>query len=465
MTLLKSVIQIYLCLMFCLTALLTSPVAKGTPEAKPHCKPKNCIIPKSNEERSEYINLAETMLAPPGKDRSLLAGPKPDSIPFKISPNGERQIECTFIEPKTDDALNGKSPKFDCEIRDGSKNRKLRVKYQNPKLNDGNQSIEPNEGIWGETLATRLLWAMGFAADAVYPAKVICKNCPPMPWLYLQVRQNSADLEFNVSQCEFSKKENAEDATSGPETDAQCQLAAETLNPANRMILEIPDAVIEVKSDFRKIEQHDHQGWSWDEFDTVTEKIHSPNSLRAQRDALALVATFIQHADNKAEQQRLVCLDSKSEDTHCSQPLLMLQDVGMTFGAGVLKVVPEPGMARSEISKLHRAAKSQSTASLKGFRSAPIWSDNSQCITDLRYKPNTGAPANKKISEAGRKLFVQRMALLTEKDLTDLFTVANIERRSEKISDGGNERLVTVSDWVNAFQTKFNEIQNHVCPE
>ena len=35
-----------------------------------------------------------------------------------------------------------------------------------------------NGEVFGEVLATRLLWALGFSADRMYPVNVICRGCP-----------------------------------------------------------------------------------------------------------------------------------------------------------------------------------------------------------------------------------------------------------------------------------------------
>ena len=35
-----------------------------------------------------------------------------------------------------------------------------------------------NGEVYGEVLATRLLWVLGFGADAMYPVNVICRGCP-----------------------------------------------------------------------------------------------------------------------------------------------------------------------------------------------------------------------------------------------------------------------------------------------
>ena len=50
--------------------------------------------------------------------------------------------------------------------------------------------------------------------------------------------------------------------------------------------------------------------------------------------SLKLLAVFLQHTDTKTEQQRLLCVDEPDLEhpQRCQQPLLMLDDVGLTFG-------------------------------------------------------------------------------------------------------------------------------------
>ena len=59
----------------------------------------------------------------------------------------------------------------------------------------------------------------------------------------------------------------------------------------------------------------------------------SGGAPKAQRDALKLLAVFIQHTDTKPEQQRMLCLDQGPRSRGaCNRPFMMLNDVGVTFG-------------------------------------------------------------------------------------------------------------------------------------
>ena len=63
----------------------------------------------------------------------------------------------------SDKALAGQSPKFACVAAGDD----LKVKF-------GGDNAE----VYAEVAATRLLWALGFGADRMYPVRVVCRGCP-----------------------------------------------------------------------------------------------------------------------------------------------------------------------------------------------------------------------------------------------------------------------------------------------
>jgi hypothetical protein len=89
----------------------------------------------------------------------LRAGPPgSDALPL------DETLRCTYVETK----LTGSSRKFDCAI---GKSDVAKVKYG---ANNGE--------VVGSVLASRLLWALGFGADRVYPVRVTCQGCSSDPW-------------------------------------------------------------------------------------------------------------------------------------------------------------------------------------------------------------------------------------------------------------------------------------------
>ena len=384
---------------------------------------KSCIVPSSDQERSDLIANAVTLVPAKREGRSLIEGPEQKKQKFAF----DQEIRCKFVEPDPTDPPNGKTPKFDCELEIDGKLKDVKVKYENPGRGADGISVERNDGIWGEILSTRLMWALGFPADAVYPVRVVCENCPVRPWAYTVAKLRGLP-------------------------------AAETMP---RRDLYVRDAIIEIKYKARGIERIADQGWSWEEFDSVAR-----GELRAERDALALLAAFIQHVDNKPEQQRLVCLEDDGVEgpgARCSKSALMLQDVGFTFGQGHVPV--SDALAPDEQKRLKSHYRALGTASLRGFAAAPVWSDKKACVTHVAYYSHTGSPANKRVSEAGRRLLAERLSALTDLDLADLFKVARLEHRREMIEEGGTLRVVTSADWIRAFKAKVREVTEHHCPE
>ena len=111
------------------------------------------------EERREAILRAEVWGATDIPALDLLRGPDPE----RGFPRDE-WTPCEYREKK----LTGATPKFDCEVRPGDV---VKVKY-GPR----------NGEVFGEVLATRLFWALGFAADRMYPVRVRCHGCAADPW-------------------------------------------------------------------------------------------------------------------------------------------------------------------------------------------------------------------------------------------------------------------------------------------
>ncbi len=64
-------------------------------------------------------------------------------------------VTCTFVFP--DKPLTGMTPKFQCDL---GKDDVVKVKYG-----------EKNGEVYAEVAASRLLWALGFQADVMYPTQ------------------------------------------------------------------------------------------------------------------------------------------------------------------------------------------------------------------------------------------------------------------------------------------------------
>lgn len=293
-------------------------------------------------------------------------------------------VTCDYKEKET----SGRSPKFTCETSPG---HEVKVKY-GPR----------NAEVFGEVLATRLFWALGFAADRMYPVRVRCRGCPTDP------------------------KE-------GPEVSGDVAV--------------FDPAAIERKLPGRPMETRPDSGWGWSELEDIGPR--AAPGARAQRDALKLLAAFVQHTDNKAANQRLLCPEGMEVGkTGCRSPILMISDLGLTFGhAGLLN-------------------KNTDSVSLVTWMQVPVWKDPARCVAGLKAS-FTGTFSHPKISEAGRAFLAGLLVQLTDAQIRDLFEVARVKRRSDEpssdpVKDGA---LARVDEWVTAFKAKRAQIVDHHCPK
>jgi hypothetical protein len=282
-------------------------------------------------------------------------------------------VTCDYV----DKDLAGHSPKFACAA-DGDD---LKVKF-------GGGNAE----VYAEVAATRLLWALGFGADRMYPVRVVCRGCPDaLPGI---LRANGEKV-FDPA-------------------------AIERKMPGDELE---PDS-----------------SWAWTELDAVDEK-HGGAPL-AHRDALKLLAVFLQHTDSKPEQQRIVCRDG-GQAAGCAQPFMMINDLGLTFGGANLLNANSKAM------------------NLVAWADTPVWKSDVGCVGNLS-KSVTGTLKDPVISEEGRTFLAGLLAQLTDDQITAVFAVARVTlrlRNPENVRSG----FATVGEWVSVFKQKRAEIVQRRC--
>jgi len=297
----------------------------------------------------------------------------------------DQQVTCTYVKP--DKPLSGDTPKFLCDLEGGDV---VKVKYNNGE-------------VYAEVAASRLLWAIGFGAEHMYSVEVTCLDCPIEPWFW------SSERKVDVTKFEI--------------------------------------ASIQRKLEGKEIALPNLEGWAWPELDRVDES--GGGAPRAQRDALKLLAVFLQHSDSKAGNQRFLCLpdgvvkdEAGNED--CKKPFMYIHDVGLTFGKATLL--------------------NNTRVDLAAWQSQPLWKDPRQCVANQK-KSMTGTLVDPRISEAGRKFLADLLVQLSDAQIRDMFTAARIERLEQKIHAPQGERKVTVDDWVQVFKKKRDEVVNQRCPQ
>lgn len=255
-----------------------------------------------------------------------------------------------------------------------------------------------NGEVYAEVAATRLFWALGFGADRMYPVEVTCRNCPIEPWWW-STEKRVAERTYEI-------------------------------------------ASIERRLPGKRIESKDGEGWRWAELDSID--VAAGGAPPAHRDALKLLMVFIQNSDSKPDNQRLTCPpDAVAKDTAgnetCARPFAYVQDLGYAFGEATLF--------------------DTSKNDLQAWEGEPIWKDPAQCVGNLK-KSLVGTLKDPPITEGGRKFLADLLVQLSDKQLTDLFTAARVDRFHRHV-----ERNLPISEWVRVFKKKRDEIVNHRCAD
>jgi hypothetical protein len=327
---------------------------------------------QDSESRDALIARAQVWIPTDIPSMDLRAGP---SGPGAFPPGAT--VTCEYEDTR----LGGASPKFACRISEDDD--ELKVKY----------AYGRNGEVYGEVIASRLLWALGFGADHMYPVRVICRGCPN-------------DIGF------------VRDAVDG-----------RIVDPAS----------IERKMPGRVL----LDDWHWGELDRVDEE--AGGASLAERDALKLLAVLLQHSDSKPDQQRLICVDDVVDDQgRCVTPVMMVHDVGITFGRGnALSQQPRGSVNLAEWSEL------------------PIWKGTEGCVGNLTASVR-GTLRDPVISEEGRQFLADLLTQLSDRQLRDMFEVARVSLRPRNPADS-RSGYPTADEWVAAFAQKRTQIVERRC--
>jgi hypothetical protein len=299
-----------------------------------------------------------------------------------------QSIACKFVL----NTLSGTSPKFDCTLDSGER---IRVKYgRTPE-------------IPSEVASSRLLHALGFGTDNVMLVENIrCYGCPKEPFITMKA------VDFTQAESLYSKLVNYNSYE------------------------DFEWALVERKHAARAIDTDTVEGWAFHELDQIVEA--KGGAPRAHVDALRLMAVFLAHWDNKAENQRLVCLSQQDwpEGGRCEKPLAMMQDLGGSFGPRKVD--------------------------LGGWQSAPIWGNRDTCLATMETLPYHGATFSPvEVTEAGRRQLASLLGQLSDDQIADLFKAARFHKKKSFFTAPARP----VSEWVSAFKSRVRQISDGApCP-
>jgi hypothetical protein len=356
-------------------------------------QPREELKTCSRKSREHYFHQAEVWHPTNIAAANIYLGPKNE-----ISVPPEREVKCFYVESTS--PVVGFTPKFKCRLSDTGEI--VRIKFSRRET-------------LAEIAGTRLLWALGFYTDEMYPIKLRCYGCP--------------------------EKDPAHPAPGEARTE--------------RFFY---DAVMERNFPGDSIEQYEDQGWSWDELEQMENE--SSGSRKAHLGALKLAAVFLQHTDSKRSQQRLGCYSTdivrQFGKQLCSKPVLMIQDLGATFGVG------------------SNTVEASSAMYFKGWSNIPVWNTSKEkeyaskhpgeetCFGNI-LSAGEGGLTDPPISEEGRSFLVKLMSQLSDRQIRDLFRVSRVDKTEEQTVKNGTLAPVTIDDWVDAFKRKRKEIEDKRC--
>jgi hypothetical protein len=332
-------------------------------------EPGNWLLTGSDAalHRRDVLQRAGVRLSIPGTITLARSG-----VDTSATPAGP--LVCRFLS----DEPTGTSAKFNCVLDGGAI---IKVKYNR------------NSEIHAEAAASILLEALGFAADHVRIVPWLrCYGCPRYPFLTTQLLSLAR--------------------------------ATDVLTPHGyeNAYTDFERVAVEDRFDAPAIETESHQGWAWFELPS--------HASQADHDAFRLLATFLAHWDNKAENQRLVCLDGPQPPSteRCARPLLMIQDLGATFGP--------------------------TKANLAEWNGRPIWADRGECLVSMRALPYKGATfPDARIREEGRAQLARQLAAIPDDDVRKLFADARFHEFYSGTDDDKD-----LDRWTAAFRYRADQI-------
>ena len=140
---------------FITLAVLLTCVSAAVQAASPAARAKTASDGPSRDIRAMAIAQAQIWAPTNIAGLDIMSGPDDRrGFPFRAD------VHCDYTNKK----MSGQSPKFSCVI---APDDTVKVKFGGT-----------NGEVYGEVLATRLWWALGFGADHMYSVRVTCRKCP-----------------------------------------------------------------------------------------------------------------------------------------------------------------------------------------------------------------------------------------------------------------------------------------------
>lgn len=396
------------------------------------------------EERANILKSAKVWEQVNISERDLLNGPSRDFSVFQKVEN------CKFFDGfYTKVGNSGKTAKFWCLPEGGVPGKdEIKIKYG-----------ETNGEVFAEVVSSRLLWSLGFFADRALPISVTCVNCPEEPWRYLNYMafyQGAPSSIRPMGGSSLNRKAEQKNEAAVYLESAQKkrrELDEESLNSTGQRFAKLYELALseeKYKGTAVTVPGDSKAGIGLDELSQISE--NSGGSGPTEIDALRLLVAFIKHGDNKAANHRLVCPEeyviNANGKMSCLHASVVLQDVGATMGDGTFTL---------PLVNISFGPTGNSKLSFDGWKNTPVWKNKAKCQARLGDNLSNGTMKDPVVSEAGRKFLADLLVQLSDRQITDMFTAARVDKRE-------GVRKASVQQWVELFKSKRQEIVSARCP-
>ena len=283
----------------------------------------------------------------------------------------------------------------------------FKIKYLKPPYPDHNPRF--NE-VFTAVATTRIMWALGFPADHVYPAGgASCIGCTDDPF-GRKLADNKASLQEAPAVFKI--------------VNAERDLPWDQINP------------------------EDDETWSW----TDAAKFYSDGEWTHQQkvefDAYRLALGLIHYYNALPQQNRLVCAEwepaAAGHGKVCGKPVIYVHDLGSTFGkkrSGFELVGTNP------------------RGSFEAYEPQTVFLNPGNC--ELRAT----LLGEKQVLKEAQDLMIQRLARLDRETVKSIFRLSRFNMMDQKqvrrLRAAGSRNVdeAALDEWTNAFLKRIEEVR------
>jgi len=283
----------------------------------------------------------------------------------------------------------------------------FKIKYLKPPYPDHNPRF--NE-VFTAVATTRIMWALGFPADYVYPAgSANCIGCTDDPF-GKKLSDNKASLKDAPAVFKV--------------VNAERELPLDQINP------------------------EDDETWSWTDAARFYSDGEWTHQQKVEFDAYRLALGLIHYYNALPQQNRLVCAEWEpvvaGHSKVCRKPMIYVHDLGSTFG------------------------KKRSGFDLFGTNPRGIfdaYEPQTVFLNPANCELRATLLGDKKVLKEAQDLMIQRLARLDRETVKSIFRVARFNMMDQKqvrrlrAAGAQNVDEAALDEWTNAFLKRIEEVR------